>query len=72
VPEGETTLVVKFAGTRLGQGGTYAVVMRLGTEDVIVATADQATCADSQMFLAFGSGAFSPADDAMLVSVFVD
>jgi hypothetical protein len=73
VPNGETTLVVRFTGTRLGQGGTYAVVvMRLGTAELTLVTTDQASCADSQMFLAFGSGEFSPVEKAMLVSVFVD
>ena len=53
VPFGNSTLVVKFGGTRISKGGKYAVVvMRLGTATLTVPTSTNATCPNGMMYVA--------------------
>ena len=72
VPIGPSTLVARFAGTRLVQGLPYAVVVsRLGDARVRVPVSAAATCRNSKMYAASGEQPFTAGEADMIVAVLV-
>lgn len=73
VPFGTSTLVARFAGTRITKGGNYAAaVRRLGNAELKVPISADGPCANGVFFTALDDQPFTTAsDDDMIVAVLV-
>jgi hypothetical protein len=73
VPFGTSTLVARFAGTRITNGGNYAAaISRLGNAELKVPISADGPCANGVFFSALDDQPFTTAsDDDMIVAVLV-